>query len=314
MNRRKILAALAVIVGGTLAAATPASAATAILVHRRRPGRRQHRPGVELNVAFNGDFPEVVTGRRFTITPTVQYKLCNAYLKASAEPGCSPTARTSLGGMTFWVPSQAANTVEGRQVVRAVVNPTANTARDLGRCDADRQGPALHQRRRDHRLADGTTSPAPPPCPAATRSGRRRARRRWSSRSRAVGTLGVGQGRRAVAPRDRHRRRARPTPSSAASAPARRRPADRRARLRQPLLAAAPRHQPYVAGLRSPAPSPCSTRHRLQRRPATSPAPTAATAAATPCSPRPRRVRVRRAARDREVVLLHRRPRPLRRA
>ena len=85
MRRRSRLAALAVIIGGTLAAATPAHAATAFSCIGAGPDTDNVAPGVELNVAFNGDFPEVVTGRRFTITPAAR---------------TVPVAIASFGGQT----------------------------------------------------------------------------------------------------------------------------------------------------------------------------------------------------------------------
>ena len=111
MRRRRRLAALAVIIGGTFAATTPAYAATAFSCIGAGPAADNIAPGVELNVAFNGDFPEVVTGRRFTITPVVQYKLSNAYLKRLGETGVLANGENKLGGMTFWVPISASNTV-----------------------------------------------------------------------------------------------------------------------------------------------------------------------------------------------------------
>ena len=127
MKRRSILAAAAVIVGGTLAASAPARAATPFSCIGAGPVANNIASGVEFNVAFNGDFPEVVVGQRFTINPAVQYKLSNAYLKELGRAGVLANGENKLGGITFWVGVQATNTVEGRQVVRAVVNPTANT-------------------------------------------------------------------------------------------------------------------------------------------------------------------------------------------
>jgi hypothetical protein len=127
MRRRNFVAALAVIAGGTLGAATPASASSAFTCLGAGPAADNIAPGVEVNVAFTGDFPEVVVGRRFAISPTVQYKLSNAYLKRLGEQGLLADGENRLGGMTFWVPIAASNTLEGRQIVRAVVNPTANT-------------------------------------------------------------------------------------------------------------------------------------------------------------------------------------------
>ena len=127
MRRRNILTALAVVVGGTLAAAAPASAATAFSCLGAGPAADNIAPGMELNVAYTGEFPEVVVGRPFTINPAVQYKLSNAYLKQLGRAGLLADGENKLGGLTFWVGIAASNTVEGRQVARAVVNPSANT-------------------------------------------------------------------------------------------------------------------------------------------------------------------------------------------
>ena len=81
MNRRRILAALAVIAGGTLAAASPASAASPFSCIGTGAEANNIASGVEVNVAFTGSFPEVVAGRRFMISPTIQYKMSNDYLK-----------------------------------------------------------------------------------------------------------------------------------------------------------------------------------------------------------------------------------------
>src|SRR5688500_8200304 len=129
MNRRRILAALAVIAGGTLAAASPASAASPFSCIGTGADANNIASGVEVNVAFTGNFPEVVAGRRFTISPTIQYKLSNDYLKGLGLKGLLTDGENRLGGMTFWVPVQGANTVEGRQYMRAVVNPSNTAAR-----------------------------------------------------------------------------------------------------------------------------------------------------------------------------------------
>ena len=54
MRRRRALAALAAIIGGTLAATTPAHAATAFSCIGTGPAADNIAPGVEFNVAFNG--------------------------------------------------------------------------------------------------------------------------------------------------------------------------------------------------------------------------------------------------------------------
>ena len=188
----QILAALAVIIGGTLAATAPAQRGDAILVHRHRSGRRQHRAR-----ASSSTWPSTATslksssagGSRSRRPSSTSSR--NAYLKALGEPGVLANGENKLGGMTFWVPCPPSNTVEGRQVVRAVVNPTANTRVHLGRRGPDRQGPALHQRRRRRPARRWPTSPAPRTCPAGQRLlDADRAPRRSSSRSAPVGTLG----------------------------------------------------------------------------------------------------------------------------
>jgi hypothetical protein len=156
MRRRNKLTALAVIIGGTLAAAAPAQAATAFSCIGAGPASDNIAPGVELNVAFPGDFPEVVTGRRFTIAPTVQYKLSNAYLKRLGQAGVLANGENKLGGITFWVPIAASNTVEGRQNVRAVVQSSANT-RVLW--DAATQTATVQR----YTTAAGVTTPTGPP-------------------------------------------------------------------------------------------------------------------------------------------------------
>ena len=88
-----------------------------------------------------------------------------------------------LGGITFWVGVQATNTVEGRQIVRAVVNPTANTrvlwnaATETVSVQRYNTSGPLGAPMQD--LA-GTHEPQRRP----TRSGRRRAPPRSSSRPR----------------------------------------------------------------------------------------------------------------------------------
>ena len=86
-----------------MAAAAPAHAATAFSCIGAGPAADNVAPGVELNVAFAGDFPEVVVGQRFTINPAVQYKLSNAYLKRLGQAGVLADGENKLGGMTFWV-------------------------------------------------------------------------------------------------------------------------------------------------------------------------------------------------------------------
>jgi hypothetical protein len=50
-----------------------------------------------------------------------------ACLRQLGASGLFSDGENRLGGMTFWVRVAASNTVEGRQLPRAVVNATANT-------------------------------------------------------------------------------------------------------------------------------------------------------------------------------------------
>ena len=216
--------------------------------------------------------------------------------------------------MTFWVPLQASNTVEGRQV------------RARGR-----------QPERRTRACSGTPRPRRSTRPALT-SGRNQVgapmqdlvgtanlsapRHFWTPQSAApvefsvanAGTLGIVKVARAVASRDQHgagpdrhaSSAAAPDPTSTRSTPAR--------AVRQPLLAPAARRR--TAARRSTA-SPASSRSRTRRSPTRSAATSRRRAAATPAATRScrRGAAVRRRSRrgDREAVLVHRRSRPLHR-
>ena len=110
--------ALALAAAGTAQAASPYACVAA---------GGEITTGVDLNVAFAGDFPDVVVGRPFPLQPTVNYNLGNDYLVHLGESGVLADGENNLGGMTFWVTIAATNTVEGRQTLRATVNPSANT-------------------------------------------------------------------------------------------------------------------------------------------------------------------------------------------
>ena len=114
--------------------------------------------------------------------------------------------------MTFWVPIRASNTVEGRQYMRAVVNPTDERRACSGTPRPQTvQRPALHNGQASPPARACRTSPAPVSLsgantfwtPTSTRSGRVLGRQRRLARRR--------QGPRAVAARARHRQPARPT-------------------------------------------------------------------------------------------------------
>ncbi|MBJ7329846.1 MAG: hypothetical protein JHC95_08115 [Solirubrobacteraceae bacterium] len=131
-RRRRLLGLLA---AGTLAAgatAAPAGAATdfqCIGPVGATPTADNVIPSsdLELRVVGTADFGDVVVGQKFSYAPTVQYSLTNAYLKRLGESGYLADGENKLGGITFWVAIKAANTLEERQVLRGVVNPTANT-------------------------------------------------------------------------------------------------------------------------------------------------------------------------------------------
>ena len=122
--------------------------------------------------------------------------------------------------MTFWVPIQATNTVEGRQYVRAVVNPTREHPRALERRDA--RPPASSATRLSRRHAPTGAPMARPRRHRVNLSTATRlldAAERGAGRvlGRPVGTLGAVKVARPVAARDRHRAGPRSTPSSAAA-------------------------------------------------------------------------------------------------
>jgi hypothetical protein len=82
---------------------------------------------VDLDVTFTSDFPDVIVGKPFSVTPAVRYSLGNDYLVALGEAGILDDGPNDLNGITFWVAISGANTVEGRQVMRATVNASAGT-------------------------------------------------------------------------------------------------------------------------------------------------------------------------------------------
>ena len=197
--------------------------------------------------------------------------------------------------------------------MRAVVNPTATApARRLGRRDRHGHRPALHRQRqsRVHTARACRTSPAPPPLSGASTF--------WTPTSAApvefsvanAGSLGVVKvARRSGAARREHRP-LRPTRICGGGAPDVD-PLDDRSSLRQPLRAAADRpERPHVARLRLRRGRHPGLDDRLQRGRQRRRRRRRRRAAAT-SSPRARlrRFAVGRAARDAEVVLVHRRPR-----
>ncbi|MGD9697140.1 MAG: hypothetical protein AB7V42_15935 [Thermoleophilia bacterium] len=135
-NRRWGAATAGLVAAGAVAAAMTgtASAATSsyscIIPTGDGPGARQVdnvTNAIDLDVAFAGDFPDVIVGKPFGVTPAVRYTLGNDYLKALGEAGVLADGENALNGITFWVSVAASNTVEGQQTLRATVNASATT-------------------------------------------------------------------------------------------------------------------------------------------------------------------------------------------
>lgn len=135
MQRARTRRLLGMLAAGTLAAgaaAAPASAATdfqCIGPAGTDPAASNVVPEADLSLRVAGvaDFGDVVAGQQFSYGPQVQYKLNNAYLKRLGQAGHLADGENLLGGITFWVAIRATNTLEQRQVMRAVVNPSRNT-------------------------------------------------------------------------------------------------------------------------------------------------------------------------------------------
>lgn len=131
--RRRWRTALGALAAGALLAAlgaAPASAASSIqCIVKGDPGNpavANIDDSVGIDVAFTGDFPDVVVGQPFAITPAVNYNLSNEYLVSLGQRGLLATGRNTFGGLTFWVAVSATNTVEQRQILRATVAPSTS--------------------------------------------------------------------------------------------------------------------------------------------------------------------------------------------
>ena len=219
MKRRSILAAAAVIVGGTLAASAPARAATPFSCIGAGPAANNIASGVEFNVAFNGDFPEVVVGQRFTINPAVQYKLVQRLLEGArsrrrARQRREQARRDHLLGRRAGHEHRRGPAGRPRRG-----QPDREHARALERRDRDRQRPALQR---------PVAAPSARRCSdLAGTANLSAADTFWTPKSAApvefsatpVGTLGEVEVADRVAPRDRrrggadgHRHQRRPAP------------------------------------------------------------------------------------------------------
>lgn len=130
-RRRRLLGLLAASTVATAVAAAPAPAATDVQCIGpvgADPAADNVIPESDLNLRVAGvaDFGDVIVGRRFSYAPQIQYDLKNAYLVRLGKAGLLADGENKLGGITFWVAIRATNTLEQRQVLRAVVNPSAN--------------------------------------------------------------------------------------------------------------------------------------------------------------------------------------------
>ncbi len=125
--RRRWRTALGALAAGALLAAlgaAPASAASSfqcIVKGAADPAVSDVDATLGVDVAFTGDYPDVVVGQPFAISPSVNYNLSNAYLVSLGKRGLLATGDNTFNGLTFWVAVAASNTVEQRQVLRATV-------------------------------------------------------------------------------------------------------------------------------------------------------------------------------------------------
>lgn len=125
--RRRWRTALGALAAGVLLAAlgaAPASAASSfqcIVKGAADPAVSNVDDSVGIDVAFTGDFPDVVVGQPFAISPSVNYNLSNEYLVSLGKRGLLATGDNAFNGLTLWVAVSASNTVEQRQIMRAAV-------------------------------------------------------------------------------------------------------------------------------------------------------------------------------------------------
>jgi hypothetical protein len=133
--RRRWRTALGALAAGALLAAlgaAPASAASSIqCIVKGDPGNpavANVDDSVGIDVAFTDDFPDVVAGQPFAVTPSVNYNLSNEYLVSLGKRGLLATGDNRFNGLTFWVAVTASNTVEQRQVLRATVGTSGRGA------------------------------------------------------------------------------------------------------------------------------------------------------------------------------------------
>ena len=143
---------------------TTRASGNAILVHRSGPASDNIAPGVELNVAFTGDFPDVVAASRSRsrrASSTSSERVPDALGRRSARDGDNASAASPSGSR-----SRPRTRSRQRRMLRAVAASRANTrviwdgrpARDRSASSAtERRRRADAERRADADLA-GTAS------------------------------------------------------------------------------------------------------------------------------------------------------------
>ncbi len=128
---RRLLGILAASTLAAGAAAAPASAATEFqcigpVGANAAADNVIPESDLTFRVAGVADFGDVVVGQKFSYAPQIQYDLKNAYFERLGKTGLLADGENKLGGITFWVAIRATNTLEQRQTLRAVINPSAN--------------------------------------------------------------------------------------------------------------------------------------------------------------------------------------------
>ncbi len=184
MRRRSILAALAVMAGGTLAAAAPASAASPFSCIGDGRRRGQHRPGRGGQRRLHRRLPRGRRRPQVHDLAHVQYKLSNAYLKAPRPAGHARQRREPARRHDVLGPDRGRAT-RSRAASTCAPSSTRPRTRAWSGTPRPRRSPssATPAQRRAHRPADAGPRRHRHAVGRRRPSGRRRAPRRSSSRS-----------------------------------------------------------------------------------------------------------------------------------